>query len=419
MNKRRWTDKELESLLSELPKATDSQNADELYEKIQAKMQTEAHMPKKLKKRRSLVPVLSAVVAAVALLFVLVPMFPFQQDEMASPDQAMDSGVSSNARSSTSENDVGVTRSEDKLSPKEAEEEAVDQGEVPMMTMMAPQPHVLLNVPEDANVVKVPLLDPNAQFVVPVSFTVTEDATQEVLKNADTALEESNQLIDAPEVGLIPAMFNGVDIQTDTSAETVTLNFTQQQVGSLFVGSATDSLFVASLQEAFADNYSTVILQTEGQPGVDFQEAGVIEQVTLTEKQQRPYFLYSYGSEMNQHWLVPAPTAMTSLRIPSSFSEAVQFMKQVPEELPNISSALEGYEDVTGRVEGNEAVITFSETADFSDLASAQWMIEALLLTAEEYGADHVVFENAPVQFVGPYDLTAVNEVPLGPNSYP
>ncbi|MGZ4161397.1 MAG: negative regulator of sigma-X activity, partial [Neobacillus sp.] len=60
--------------------------------------------------------------------------------------------------------------------------------------------------------------------------------------------------------------------------------------------------------------------------------------------------------------------------------------------------------------------ITIDKNVNMKDNPNMIYSIEALLLTAKEFGVNMVKVENSPINQVGRFDLTKKIKVPVAPN---
>ncbi|NGP43673.1 hypothetical protein G4V62_01355 [Bacillaceae bacterium SIJ1] len=413
MKKRHWTDEEVKKALSDMPKIDDTQEKEALYRNISERL-NDVPLSKPSKKRRHRwVPVFSFVATALILLLIAIPLIPSDEESYNLADEAVPEIQEVQPFSGAQDAPKGERQQPiERRATGDQRESAVERS---MMRMPLAEEHVIRSIPTGSEVVTVPYIDPSAQFIVPVSYTVQDGETTEQMEQI---YAEADQLASDEAFGLGASLLENVEIEKNDDKRMITLNFSQEKATQLNQGSTASTLLVLSLEEAFGSSFDFVRLQTEGQPGLSLGNFGTVEELELINQKPRPYFIYETDAT---RFLIAMPSHFSEPALPESFDEALQFMKTPPDVLPGVSSALEPVEIQEATLLNETATVTFANLDSLNsneNLDQLQWMIEAILMTAKEYGAVRVQFEGAQGAQIGPYALNQPIEVPVAANRH-
>lgn len=170
-----------------------------------------------------------------------------------------------------------------------------------------------------------------------------------------------------------------------------------------------DETFISSLIETMKYNsIKTVYFFSEGEPGAEFAHYGRLEKQETAEAGRKAYFLYK-GSSSENRFLVPSNISYDSIE------EALAALKDGPGiegALPSVPPELSWGKSIR---DGDVLILPFREEETIQDDEAYSLALEAILLTAKDFGYRAVRFENVPdasVRFKMDEDI----EVPDAPN---
>lgn len=393
MNKRGWSDKQVEDCIRYLPKVTDDRDPRDIYQNVSMKI--------KQKRRKAVIMPGFAAVAAALVLFLLISPEVFDKnpgkeialEEKRDPDTARTAGNNDQAGIAAK---IGPTdNSGDKqpagiLSMDESKESASALYEEEVAGDQA------------AVTVWVPSKDVN--YLVPISVTVPNEKGTNWLDHFKTAMVSLKET----EWGLsdyypLNAEFslNGEDtLVVDVPAG--------HQFG---MSTLTEGFLMDSLNDNLASNSTVTKLEfrTDGKPGISLSHMGDITTRPVNRQKNRAYFFASQEAP-GLPYLVPSreqyPDIAKALDVMKTSSEDGVFLASIP-------TAMD-IKDVAQH--GDILSLTLADKAVLENNPENQQSFEAILMAAKEFGFKEVKIENAPIPQLGPFNLAAGNKVPIGPN---
>lgn len=402
MDKVTFDEKHLEQLLQSMPKVKDHRSPEQLFATISSRIE-ENEAEKRLietistkRKRSWLVPTFASV-AAILIIALVIPSFMLQQDSTMENSQTLltDEATIEEKQSSPTENEVGIMGADVKLA------------------RIAPgtEPRVITAITAEEEVVTVAVPDQNAQFVIPLSFVVPKGDALAKVNTIQEHLQEE-------EWGLSEYILAGVLVSegsTTNGIKKVILDVSANHpYGN---GSAMEVIFIATVKETFKHlGYDVVEFKTEGKPGIVLGNYGNLQELYLENKDTKNiYYLYQ-PLEQAQPLLVPFPRE-------KDFTKALNAMKSTTElgfqEInPSIPEEIK-FDNIIEDNQDHKVIVEFGDGTQLQNEAKFRIMIEAILMTAKEYGFEFVEFQNAPIDLIGPYQLNGPITVPLGVNPMP
>lgn len=367
MEKSEWSDKQLEELLQHMPKIKDRQDPDELYRKISSRIQDE--QVRHSRNKTWLLPSVAAV-AAIFLIILIGPQLmnhsTGSQDEASMEMQSMES-------------DTAQEESESFATESQKSDMTSLTGEsLPLI------PSTLQNVSDDVTLITIGIPVGDSEHVVPVSMVSAQKelSTLQLLQKAITNISEE-------ELGLTEnGIFEGAVFEEDQQGRVI-ITF-PQNFESL---SSAQSLEVMSIIEQTFKwlGYNEAILRDlDGNPIV-LGNYVIEDPITIREDIQKGY--YVLNSRLGRPYLVPAVGEADS-----SFTDALEGMKLQRNDLqPSIPADVM----ITEISEENGITVVFAENAIMPDNPMHLLMVEAILLTAGEFGYNEVTFINTPDEMGG------------------
>lgn len=353
----KWNDDKLEQHLKNLPPIKDRQSKQELFLKVQAKIEYKEYKGKRL-------PTWSLPALATACALVLFGMF--------APDLMKNGGQMENAKMSKHDGGMEAKPIQDSASDE-------DQGTVGLMKTETPVayhgPLLKKDIESNKDWVTVGYLDEQAQLVIPVSPLVKAKITE----------EEETVIVDLP-------------------------------AGS--INESEEPLLQALISMTFANEgqKAKVEFRMNGEKGYEFPRFGSVSEMPLNVP-GAPH--YRYDSSTTDAFIVSLfSTGQEAGSMPKEFEDALEMMDDEQERglkplLPE-DIQLEVKEITKDYVE-----ITFPDSLLLSaENVEDQMMIDAILLTAESYGYESVKFNNAKLDSMGPYQMDKPIEGVIGTNLY-
>lgn len=372
-------DEEIEQLLKAMPKIKDVQKKDVLYRKV---MQSINHEEKK--KRIFVTPKL---VVACALILIAIISFSFLKNNEISINPY-------NQMKEEAFDDNSVKNELDKNS---------DQMENQIL---------LTSVLEKMSVYKDDLLEnervfvygiPDQQFQNVIPITIVSKVSQD-----QSWLDRYNQimkLLQEEEWGLFDYYpYEGNVSKIDNS----TLKFAVNKTHSYGNSSAQETTFFTSLMENFrGQGFKKIELYTENSPGIDFSNTGTIDQIEIRNINKNGYFLYY--TDKGYQFLVPYRNTYNTIE------EALTAMKS-DIETHHLYSSIPKHVSFSQKDSGNLLTIQFTDPSLIEENSESMKMIEAILLTAKDFGYEQVQFTNTGLTTLGEFNLSQPIDVPIGPN---
>lgn len=382
----KWNDDKLEQHLKNLPPIKDRQSKQELFLKVQAKIEYKEYRGKRL-------PTWSLPALATACALVLFGMFV--------PDLMKNGGQMENAKMSKHDGGMEAKSIQDSASDD-------DQGTVGIMKTETPVAyHVPLlkkDIESNKDWVTVGYLDEQAQLVIPVSFMTDKDYYVKKVKEQLGKFKPNDAgLADSP---LVKAKITEEE-------ETVIVDL---PAGS--INESEEPLLQALISMTFANEgqKAKVEFRMNGEKGYEFPRFGTVSEMPLNVP-GAPH--YRYDASTTDAFIVSLfSTGQEADSMPKEFEDALEMMDDEQERglkplLPE-DIQLEVKEITKDYVE-----ITFPDSLLLSaENIEDQMMIDAILLTAESYGYESVKFNNAKLDSMGPYQMDKPIEGVIGTNLY-
>ncbi|MBA2173834.1 hypothetical protein H0266_02870 [Halobacillus locisalis] len=383
MKRKSYDDNQIEELLKNLPPIQDQQNKDDLYRQINNRM----HAPKR-PKPQWIVPAF----ASVFVLFILVMIVPSifssmsgqfsQSSNEESTSESAESSMEGNTESSgeeTSEESGSDHSSDEGITGDQAEEELADREEQTESTS-DPVPLAVERYTTTSEGVPRVYFDSQGQVLIPVTW-ITEDSDPSSFS---------------------PDLYGLTQVEVD-----YTFTALEDEVEVVFPtdfvsnGSAIDQAVARSIQwRAAAYDADSIRLRTkEGEP-VNLGNFGEIEEISPIAEGR--YIYHIFTSTTGERFLVP-------VAFNGSFEEAVENMK---EDRPATKAPVPDHVSFSSIERMGNAVqinLTHNEWKDPQERITA---VEAILMTAKQYGFEHVLFTGISPREDSIYNYQQQIEVP-------
>jgi hypothetical protein len=384
VKKSEWSDKQLEELLRQMPKIEDHRNPRDIYQNLSIK---------KRKRTAWLIPGFAAA-AALLLFFILVPRF----------FEGTRSFDSAKQEESTSEEKISLADDKSSILNK-SEEDGLSGAEPKMLMAEMNKTSIYEDEIENGRVITYWVPDSQVQILVPVSIIVPQVDN----KNWLTLFTESMGLLKEEEWGLTDYYPLDASLELDETNNTVIVDVpSDHKYGQ---GSAGEKTFLDILKKTIASNsqVNKIILKTNGQPGIEFGNSGVIDELEVNPEGKHGYFLYTPDG-MDTTYHVPSTDTFQDI------NAAFEAMKTDQTEGGLVASIGPFFQIKDVSIQDNKLFITIDENTPMENNLETLHSFEAVLLTAKEFGVETIMVVNAPIKFLGPFDLSKETKVPLAPN---
>lgn len=402
LKKSHWTDEEIEHLFSELPRIKDQRTPELIFARVQ-------QVEKKKWNVHRLFPVMAAA-TALFIFAIITSSLLLKNDASKESKELANSplseeriGISSDTKQSSEEKVADIepadenkstTANEPNISMKQAAEEEVAHS-------LAFQEDV-----EDKSVVTIGVPDLNASYIVPVTFVVDHEKS----KDRVNLIKETMEKIDEASLGL-DDYYPLKQVEIKPSEKDRELVVDMREGHPYRLSSTTEIIFIEALNEtARNQGYETVRFTTNGNEGTEFSHTGFITNVEVKGTlNNRAYLLYQ--ANVNQKkLLVPTMSHFDTIEA------AIEEMKKPTDRSFIYPSLPEFIHFDSIKTEGHRLVLTFSDDTKLDNSEESVKGLEAILLTAKDFGYKSVVFKNTKVDKIGKIVLNGENSVFVYPN---
>jgi hypothetical protein len=390
VKKSEWSDKQLEELLRQMPKIEDHRNPRDIYQNLS------------IKRRKTptwLLPSVAAV-AALFLLFILVPKL------MVGSEFSLDKVEQENSV------EQKMSLADDSSAGNENKSTAIEEdtpGEQPNIPMQeGNNTAVYENEVGNGQVLTYWIPDQQAQILIPVSTIVNVEGNESWL----TLFNESMGNLKEEEWGLSDYYPLNATIEFASNENSVVVDVpSDHKYGE---GSTSETNFVNVVTKDIFSNsdINKIKLTTNGQNGIELGNFGLMDELIIESEEKHAYFFY-YPEGMDIPFTVP------SFESYNDINEAIEAMKLDQPVLGLEASLVPSLIFKEVLIEGNKLILTLDENVNLKNDSSTLYSFEALLLTAKEFGIETIQIENAPINQLGPFDLTSEIKVPVAANFRP
>ncbi|MFJ5621165.1 hypothetical protein ACIQD3_00275 [Peribacillus loiseleuriae] len=390
MKKSQWNDEEIETLLRNFPKIRDKRDSQEIYQHI---------IKKESRKHRYWIPVL-ATMATIFLLGILAASMIDNRDEYVGfENKAMEQAKND------SDSGYGVLQNK-KIESTEAPSDSVDMNEKGEQVDTADQEVTPISVyhidSATQSLVIIPLLDKrNVNYFVPVTRLVDKFAKDQLGENTVQALSE----LDVATHGLTELDLDGIKITEGENEKTINIDFPKDS--SLLKNDLNvESLFITMLKY---QNIDKITYSTEGMPGAEFSHRGYLTEDNIPHFEKKAYVAYQFDKKSPQ-FLVPTNMSYESIEEALEVTKTMQAGDGISSSVPKEFIWKQVFD------EGEQLTVVLAEEAILQNSKSDMLALEAILLTAKDFGFETVEIQNSTIEHVGSFDLNEPIQVPLAPN---
>lgn len=384
MSKMDWEDKQLEDLLREMPKINDNQNPDDLYQAISLKLN-------KKKRYGKFKPMLAGAAAIMLFIFLIPSLFQFEEQvKKESIQESKEADMNNGEQQNLS------------LVDERSAEEQFD-------TMMETEPMKIAVYKEDMEgkeVLVYGIPDRQALNIVPISILVNKD---ESLSWFDRFVDHMPKLTEES-WGLSEYYPLQGRLSFDSASKTVHINLVQDHLYG--AGSAAELNFQNAVITSFRnrEDVNKIAFSTENIPGVQLGN-NELNQINLHELRavRKPYLLLYVE---NKH----VPMLVQREEQVATFEEALRVMKKDEPTQGLIASIPDELKIDKISIREDHISIQIGNQADIPQTTEVNIAIEAILLSAKEFGYSTVEFKHDKTAAIGPFPTNQPIEVPIAAN---
>ncbi|WP_440272527.1 hypothetical protein [Ferdinandcohnia sp. SAFN-114] len=405
MKKSKWSDEQLEQMLTQMPGVKDKRKPQEIYQNITLKMN-------KKKRKMWLVPTLASAAAAL-LLFILAPSFinnmnssSFDSAQMARENTniTMDS---ENREASSKDESFSTLQKEEE--PQQDEEAGIYSFEGQPSNSYAVKTvgenEVLLTYGVYLGGVMFPsvvsvIVDSNGENVVEQWQKTVPRVNEVIRKNKEWGIDEiSNSYFED---------FSEVVTKDNSKAVRVDVNNSINTESFATAEAAEFSHTISSFRYLLED-YQHVELFQNNQQGITIGQTGIIENYIDVEKDTKKAYLYYINDSSDRKIL-----ALTYEDF-NTIEQALEAMKVEAKQgdynlHPPIISEIKQI-----KADGSNLEIHFSDDSDLENTDNYILMLDAIMLTAKEFNFETVTFYGN-IDQIGDVRIGEQVPVPLAPN---
>lgn len=364
---RQWDKKQIEELLTRMPKLQDERSAQEVYRNVQQRIEKGDGKPKRFR----LMPGLASVAVVLLLVVLTLPLLPIQEQEPVPGQNQL-----------VMEKEINPAVKEEKLNRK-----------------VSIKPSLLK--PEGKKYITVAAPDRNIQFVVPLTYMVKQEGNTLV-----QALEGTAAAMNEERLGLSKNIIQDLQISDNQNKVMV-----QVKKDHLFGnGSASENMFVDSIEETFRWlPYDKVEFTTDNHKGISLGNMGELVEFPINHFLRKAYLTYQADGDYPK-LLVPTVESYESLEA------AMEVMKQGDEMYELRASIPADVEIKEVKGDYSHLIVRFSENTKLSNEESDVYMLHAIMLAARDFGYESVQFEGGIAEKIGDITLKKRQAVPEAPN---
>ncbi|MEC2075716.1 hypothetical protein [Metabacillus fastidiosus] len=374
MKKPELSTEELEEILQQLPSIRDRRTVAEIYESLQLNKLNK----KKIKYWST--PVLTGIAALLIIAFIS-PYF-FEQLKENATDESKYSAIQQ-----PEEENNGAT-----LFGNEQKELSKDNNE---------KTFVIKNE-ESNNMITVAFPDKETKTVVPLSIEGTQG------ENRAEQINDILKTFNDDELGLNTVALKGItmSISHENPAEVIVNLEKPETLDSL----KDETLFNQIISESLRwQGFEEVKFYTHGKPGIALKGGERIEYLKLNQAEKKGYFIFE-DNEKAEKLLAPSNNQYDSI------IDAFKAMEKEMSAQNLKPSILDDFSDITVKADGNILNVNFKDGVSFENSDPYIMMLEAILLTAKDFGYESVKFNGIDIGRIGKMDVTKSVEVPYSPN---
>ncbi|MFT4413140.1 hypothetical protein ACLM5H_04685 [Fredinandcohnia humi] len=406
MKKSEWNDEQLENLLAQMPTIKDNRSPREIYQNISLKVN-------KKKKKNWVVPSI-ATAAAALLLFILAPTFfnnsSFDLSSSGSDKESIEHASLAEERSPNSSEESADNQVNMLGESKEAAEgQSIQNDEKPT--------YVVKEIKEDEVLLTYGVYLGGVMFPTVISIVVESDGTN-IIEQFEKNIPLVNDVIRRnPSWGIdeFPQSYfsDFVEIVQSDGTKVVRADIAENINPESFASAEMSSFGNAiSSFRYLLEDYQHVELYKNGIHGLPNGDWEIGKNVDVEKDTKKAYLFYMHEEN---GYKVLAPTFDDYNTIKEAIAAMKESLVQGDYQLhPTITKSA----DIENIVEDDtDLEITFSDDAGLENNDTFILAVEAIMLTAKEFGFETVTF-NGNIEKIGDVTFGEPVAVPLAPNPF-
>ncbi|WP_261134175.1 hypothetical protein [Bacillus sp. Marseille-Q3570] len=409
MGQSNWNEEKIIQTLRDFPVVEDRQTKEELFEKIESRIETKKTKRKSFK----FMPILAA--ACVLLIAAIISPAVLKETVFKSPGSDVKHSLHGSSEIGKESPLIKKTPEEPMPPAADPEEREPQPAEQPAESKIEPKAYesndvtyhsAAVEVPEDKQAIIVYYTDEEAENVVPVSYLADKGLPK------IEALREAFQKIDTEEIGLFATEFHKGDrvkVSDDPEKNELILDI---EPGTI-QGSTGERMFMDTVDHtAYSLGYKQVVFRTNGEPGYEFSHFGPKETVDIKGPEKGFNTLFTEKGIL----LLGERIKANDSQEPTSLEGIVKSMKIDTSGFGDEEAIQPNFFIKQIREKDKTAIVELVEGSRLENNMVYMAMIESILLTAHQFGYEQVYFLGSNVQEVGPYNLNEPLPVLKAPN---
>lgn len=386
---RKRTDSQLEELLKSLPKVTDDRQPNEIYRNIVAKS-------KKRKRISWILP--SAAAGTIGLLLLILSPAMIDLQNEAKPELAY--GNKTNHMLKSEESQENTASQEETLNELNVANEKTMNEDHSRAELTSVYPDDLVG----HQAFTIPIPDKNAQVLVPI--TVISEGNED--KTWFEQFEETMVNLSEEEWGLTDYYPLNARLDYDEKEKTVRVDVPSDHPYAF--GSTNERMFISALRHLFPkEKVDKLVFTTEGQYGITLGNYGEMYELENDSDHQYAYFFLE-DEKRSEPYIVPTEQTFENI------TEALTEMETDQAQLGLKASLPKDVHIDQLQVDDDNQTLHLKLSDDSKINEEFIYSLEAISLTAKNFGYTSIKLENAGVEQIGPIDLTEEILVPVAPN---
>ncbi|WP_163184384.1 MULTISPECIES: negative regulator of sigma-X activity [Neobacillus] len=389
MKKSEWSDKELIELLKEMPKVKDYRDPRDIYQKLS---------PKKRRTFPWLFPGIASVAALFLLFLIASNIIDNNQHSLEKLKEESTSNrelARENQESGNVINNAGILKDQSEAPKTKVTNETSVKTAVYGDTDLQDGKVLIFWIPDGVQ----------DQNLIPVATIVNDEKN----KNWLSLFNENMASLKEKEWGLSDYYPLNASLSLDKNERKVIVDVPPDHTYGQ--GSNQETLFINMLKKNISSNSEVkqIKFTTNGKPGIVLGNYGVVEEMDIKDEKKHAYFFY-YPEGSNIPFLVPSPSVYKDI------NTAFDAMTGDIQEYRLERSLVPSFVINQVSTDDKKLLLTLNNNTKLKDDQMTVWSLEAVLLTAKEFGFEQVLVTNPPISNIGSFDLTKEINVPLAPN---
>lgn len=392
MGNSNWHEKKVEDILKQFPEIKDERNPRDIYQNVMVKM--------KKKQRKVWIMPSVATITAFCLIFIIVANltnWPGSNDNVEEKNASMELAKVEEGPL----NEINDYSNEESL--KESILEDSESYSLDSLESKLSYSSIYEEDLQDREVITYAIPDQQVMNIVPISILVPKGETKskfEMFKDNMVHLSEEKW-----------GLNNYYPLVAELIEERNEIHVNVPSDHPYENGSASEETFQNVLTNKHDSLESEkIVLFTEGKPGIEFGNKGLMKTFPVTNVTHSVYYMFYVNGDHESPLLVPMESNI------SSINDAFTAMKSdVPTQ--QLNASIPAWFGFSIRNDSNETLIVeLQDDIEFENDQAVINTIEAMLLTAKDFGFSGIKFENAPVNELGKFQFNQEIQVPYAPN---